>query len=255
MDIPVVITIEAGLSFLGLGVRPPTPSWGNILNDGYAFIRNTPWLVISGGLPLVLATLGFTFLGEALRDVFDPRLQRGLSRRGRSLDVRDLSVDYATPRGAVHALRHVDLAVPRGEIVGIVGESGCGKTTLISAVMQAAGRQCRDPSRRRSCSTAATSCTWRRRAPAPARRRIAMVFQDPMTALNPVLTIGEQIVDIQYRRRDEPGREAAAARRHAAAGRHLRRRAARRPLSRTSSRAACASASASPWRCSRIPAC
>ena len=42
MDIPVVITIEAGLSFLGLGVRPPTPSWGNILNDGYAFIRNTP---------------------------------------------------------------------------------------------------------------------------------------------------------------------------------------------------------------------
>ena len=76
MEIPVVITIEAGLSFLGLGVRPPTPSWGNILNDGYAFIRNTPWLVIAGGLPVVLTTLGFTFLGETLRDVFDPRLRR-----------------------------------------------------------------------------------------------------------------------------------------------------------------------------------
>jgi peptide/nickel transport system permease protein len=76
MEIPVVITIEAGLSFLGLGVRPPTPSWGNILNDGYAFIRNTPWLVIAAGLPLVLTTLGFTFLGETLRDVFDPRLRR-----------------------------------------------------------------------------------------------------------------------------------------------------------------------------------
>jgi peptide/nickel transport system permease protein len=76
MEIPVVITIEAGLSFLGLGVRPPTPSWGNILNDGYAFIRNTPWLVIAAGIPLVLTTLGFTFLGEALRDVFDPRLRR-----------------------------------------------------------------------------------------------------------------------------------------------------------------------------------
>jgi peptide/nickel transport system permease protein len=71
-----VITIEAGLSFLGLGVRPPTPSWGNILNDGYAFIRNTPWLVIAGGIPVVLTTLGFTFLGETLRDVFDPRLRR-----------------------------------------------------------------------------------------------------------------------------------------------------------------------------------
>jgi peptide/nickel transport system permease protein len=76
MEIPVVITIEAGLSFLGLGVRPPTPSWGNILNDGYAFIRNTPWLVIAAGIPLVLTTLGFTFLGETLRDVFDPRLRR-----------------------------------------------------------------------------------------------------------------------------------------------------------------------------------
>ncbi|WP_373498033.1 ABC transporter permease [Desulfococcus sp.] len=76
MDIPVVVTIEAGLSFLGLGVRPPTASWGTILNDGYAFIRNTPWLVIAGGAPLILTTLGFTFLGETLRDVFDPKLRR-----------------------------------------------------------------------------------------------------------------------------------------------------------------------------------
>jgi peptide/nickel transport system permease protein len=78
MDVPVVVTIEAGLSFLGLGVRPPTPSWGNILADGYAFIRNSPWLVIAGGVPLILTTLGFTFLGEALRDTFDPRLRRTL---------------------------------------------------------------------------------------------------------------------------------------------------------------------------------
>lgn len=76
MEVPVVITIEAGLSFLGLGVRPPAPSWGNILADGYAFVRNTPWLVIAGGLPVVLTTLGFTFLGETLRDVFDPKLRR-----------------------------------------------------------------------------------------------------------------------------------------------------------------------------------
>ena len=76
MDIPVVVTIEAGLGFLGLGVRPPTASWGTVLNDGYAFIRNTPWLVIAGGVPLILTTLGFTFLGEALRDVFDPKLRR-----------------------------------------------------------------------------------------------------------------------------------------------------------------------------------
>jgi len=76
MDVPVVIAIEAGLSFLGLGVRPPAPSWGNILNDGFSFIRVTPWIVIGGGIPLVLATLGFTFLGEALRDQLDPKLRK-----------------------------------------------------------------------------------------------------------------------------------------------------------------------------------
>lgn len=75
MDIPVVIMVEAGLSFLGLGVRPPTPSWGSILYDGYTSIRAAPFMVIFGGLPLVLATLGFTFLGEGLRDYLDPRLQ------------------------------------------------------------------------------------------------------------------------------------------------------------------------------------
>jgi peptide/nickel transport system permease protein len=76
MDIPVVITIEAGMSFLGLGVRPPTPSWGSILNDGFAYIRESPWLAVAGGLPIIIATLGFTFLGETLRDQFDPRLRK-----------------------------------------------------------------------------------------------------------------------------------------------------------------------------------
>ena len=77
MDVPVVVTIEAGLSFLGLGVLPPTASWGTILNEGYLIIRDTPWPVIAGGIPLVLTTIGFTFLGEALRDVFDPKLRKG----------------------------------------------------------------------------------------------------------------------------------------------------------------------------------
>ena len=78
MDVPVVVTIEAGLSFLGLGVLPPTASWGSILNEGYNVIRDTPWPIIAGGIPLVLTTLGFTFLGEALRDVFDPKLRKSL---------------------------------------------------------------------------------------------------------------------------------------------------------------------------------
>ncbi len=77
MDVPFVIALEAGLSFLGLGVRPPTPSWGSILNDGYTYIRNSKWILISAGIPLILVTIGFTFLGEQLRDIFDPKIDRG----------------------------------------------------------------------------------------------------------------------------------------------------------------------------------
>lgn len=76
MDIPTVIALEAGLSFLGMGVKPPTPSWGSILNDGYTLIRNTPWPIIAGSIPLIMITLGFTFLGETLRDLIDPKLRK-----------------------------------------------------------------------------------------------------------------------------------------------------------------------------------
>ncbi|GGL77023.1 ABC transporter permease [Wenxinia marina] len=76
MDVPVVVSIEAGLSFLGIGVLPPRSSWGTILNEGYLLIRDAPWMVVAGGIPLILTTLGFTFLGEALRDTFDPRMGR-----------------------------------------------------------------------------------------------------------------------------------------------------------------------------------
>ncbi len=74
MDLPWVITFEAGLSFLGLGVRPPTPSWGAILSEGFDHIFETPWPILWSGITLALVTLGFTLFGEALRDVLDPRL-------------------------------------------------------------------------------------------------------------------------------------------------------------------------------------
>lgn len=77
MEVPVVVSIEAGLSFLGIGVLSPQASWGTILNEGYLVIRDAPAMVIAGGIPLILTTLGFTFLGEALRDLFDPRMGRG----------------------------------------------------------------------------------------------------------------------------------------------------------------------------------
>lgn len=74
MDLPTAITLEAGLSFLGLGVKPPTPSWGIILADGFAKIRNSYWPVLWASLTLMITTLAFTLFGETLRDVLDPKL-------------------------------------------------------------------------------------------------------------------------------------------------------------------------------------
>jgi peptide/nickel transport system permease protein len=76
MDIPSVIALEAGLTYLGMGIPPPAPSWGRILQEGFTAIRDAPWIVLAGGFPLILTTLGFTFLGESLRDLLDPRLRR-----------------------------------------------------------------------------------------------------------------------------------------------------------------------------------
>ena len=78
MDVPAIIALEAGLTYLGLGVPPPAPSWGRILEEGTGSIREAPWIVMAGGLPIILASLGFTFLGESLRDWLDP------SRKGRA---------------------------------------------------------------------------------------------------------------------------------------------------------------------------
>ena len=74
IDIPVVITIEAGLSFIGLGVRPPLASWGTLIYDGYAYLSDSKLPVVIASSALALATLGFTLFGEALRDAVDPRL-------------------------------------------------------------------------------------------------------------------------------------------------------------------------------------
>lgn len=68
------IIAEAALSFLGLGVQPPTPSWGSMLNEGRAFLRTAPHISTLPGLAIMITVLGFNFLGDGLRDALDPRL-------------------------------------------------------------------------------------------------------------------------------------------------------------------------------------
>ena len=119
--------------------------------------------------------------------------------RGDILDIRDLSLSYGSPRGRVRALRNVSLSVPHKTVVGIVGESGCGKSSLLTAIMGLGGRNARvehggiffDGAE----LTAMTADQMRRLRGG----RISMIFQDPMTTLNPVIRIDRQMIDIQHR--------------------------------------------------------
>jgi peptide/nickel transport system permease protein len=70
------IIVESGLSFLGLGIQPPEPSWGSMLRDGYQYLAVSFWPALTSGLAIALAVLGFNFLGDGLRDALDPRLKK-----------------------------------------------------------------------------------------------------------------------------------------------------------------------------------
>jgi peptide/nickel transport system ATP-binding protein len=117
------------------------------------------------------------------------------------LSARDLSVRYATPHGSVYALRHVNLEAHPGEVIGIVGESGCGKSTLVTALANLL------PGNARVDGSIVYQGTELVGLDAHRQRmlrgdEIALVGQDPMTAFNPVLTIGDQLIDFQHHRRD-----------------------------------------------------
>ncbi len=70
-----VILAEAGLSFLGIGITPPTATWGGMVNDGYKFLMSSPVLAISPGVAIMLVVFGFNMLGDGLRDALDPKLR------------------------------------------------------------------------------------------------------------------------------------------------------------------------------------
>jgi len=70
------IGLEAGLSYLGVGIPPPTPSWGGMISDGQPYMIVAPWLVLPPGIAIVLAVLGFNLLGQGLQDVLDPYQKR-----------------------------------------------------------------------------------------------------------------------------------------------------------------------------------
>jgi peptide/nickel transport system ATP-binding protein len=115
------------------------------------------------------------------------------------LDIRNLSVEFATNRGQLKALRDVTLTVPNEKIVGLVGESGCGKSTVIFSILNLMAENAAITNGQINFESRDLLKLSSDQLRDLRGDRISMVFQDPMTSLNPVLSIDTQMIDIQFR--------------------------------------------------------
>ncbi|WP_439680180.1 dipeptide/oligopeptide/nickel ABC transporter permease/ATP-binding protein [Embleya sp. MST-111070] len=207
----LALIIESGIAFLGLG-EADRASWGAMLNDASVHVYDNAMLSVWPGAAITLTVLAVTLLGAGLRDAFEDapkpapatrrRRVRGPAREravgvdtGALLVVDGLEVAYPTPGGEAAVVDAVSLSVDRGEILGLVGESGCGKTQTALAVLRLlpaggeirAGRVVFD-----GRDLAALS---EREVNALRGRRIGYIPQDPMSNLDPSFRIGSQLVE------------------------------------------------------------
>ena len=213
----LAILTEAGLSFLGLGDQN-TISWGRMIYEGQRYLRFAPWLSIFPGLSMLVLVLALNLLGDGLNLALNPQLRRRgtaprslrrvafepapASSTGPLLEVEDLRLVYRAGRRELHAVDGVSFAVARGEALGVVGESGCGKSSLTAALMQMLpangelhGGTVRFEGQAVLRDGAATVVRGQPVFDSIRWRRAAIVFQSAMNALNPVLTIRQQLTE------------------------------------------------------------
>ncbi|MEO3790921.1 dipeptide/oligopeptide/nickel ABC transporter permease/ATP-binding protein [Nonomuraea sp. B10E15] len=204
----VVVVAEGSLAFLGLSVQAPTPTWGGLINEGRTLLDSAPHVVLAPSLVMFLTVLSFNLVGDRLRSLTDVR-ESGLEpvrqaapapagehevRADCLLQAEDLRTHFVTPRGVVKAVDGVSFTLRRGRTLAIVGESGSGKSMLIRSILGLL-----PGSSVRSGHVYLSGDDLTGHSPARMRsvlgRRLGTVFQDPMTALNPVRTIGTQVTE------------------------------------------------------------
>ena len=220
-----------GLSFLGIGVQAPQYDWGRLLQDGLSIIYTNPLAALVPGIAFVIAGLAFNLTGEAAAGTFSAKARSRASWRSTRtspvpsrqsdldhedapadvvLDVRDLQVSFPGPSGPISPVRGVSLTLRSGEAVGVVGESGSGKSMTALAIAQLIEEPGRVAAERLTfCETDLRSASSSRRD-ALLGTSLAVVFQDPMTALNPVMRIGTQLAESARRHQGLTRREATA---------------------------------------------
>ncbi|GAA4332304.1 dipeptide/oligopeptide/nickel ABC transporter permease/ATP-binding protein [Variovorax defluvii] len=216
ISLGTALLIEAMLSFLGVGADSTQVSWGAMLETARQFQSEQPFLPVLPGVAITLTVLAFNLLGDALRDSLlpgGPRVPRRAAAVTAARPVADdvgwvealpadtlLRIEHLTvrlqgPQGDAELLSDVSLHLRRGEVLGLVGESGCGKSITAAAIiglLPPAARVSGGSVRLGETELVGMDEALARRVRG---RRIGMVFQDAVAALSPVHTVGRQLID------------------------------------------------------------
>jgi peptide/nickel transport system permease protein len=217
LSLGAVLLAEATLSFLGVGITPPNSSWGVMLSDAFEKIYVHPWQIVYPGVAILLTVLAFNVLGDGLRDAFSVDTVRrrrkgkaGITRVVTSqpatpaerapdealLAVDGLTVEFETDQGVHRVVEDVSFFVRPGETLGLVGESGSGKTvsslSILRIIPSPPGRIVGGSVRFDGKDLLQADFETMRRVRGA---EIAMVFQDPMSSLNPAYTVGNQLTE------------------------------------------------------------
>jgi peptide/nickel transport system permease protein len=208
-----MILETAGLSFLGLGAQPPQADLGSMLGEGRAQLFTAPHVSIVPGIMIFLIVISLNVLGDGIRDVLDPRLRSGAlarpgpvteiatdrnvpenSVRDAALSIEGLETGFRSGDDIIPAVRGVSLHVKRGECLGLIGESGSGKSVTALSVM---GLVASPPGIIQSGAIYVGNedvlAMPQTRLISLRGSRVAYVFQDPLTTLHPMYPVGRQV--------------------------------------------------------------
>lgn len=223
------ILAEAGLSYLGLGVLPPDPSLGRMLSEAQVYIFGAPWYVLLTSLAMILIILGMTLVSEniglrastfrKIKKIVDRQRIEAQKNSAEKESSEDNSVEKGLADEAVLKVENlhvglisddstkdnpdirevicgIDFSLAKGEILGIVGESGSGKSMTALSIMGIAPEDSVITEGRIFYGETELSALSENEYVKYRGEKLAMIFQEPMTSLNPLLTVGEQIDEV-----------------------------------------------------------
>lgn len=209
-----MILETAGLSFLGLGAQPPQADLGSMLGEGRSLLFTAPMVSIIPGLMVFLIVMSINLLGDGVRDALDPRLRAGALARpmavtkidrgtapvpaetNKALVVTNLETSFEGTNGTTPAVKGISFSLDKGECLGLIGESGSGKSVTALSLL---GLVASPPGVITGGSVQIDGedvFSMREQQIVALRgRKVAYVFQDPLTTLHPLFTLGDQVVE------------------------------------------------------------